>query len=264
MPASIVRLSAGRLSLTDEAQALCFLAGANSVFLGDRLLTTPNPGATPRRAVAGSARHAADGQRIRPDGAGACGRIARSNAACPRTSRDWEQDGLLRTLRSPAGIDLSSNDYLALAHDSRLVRRISRSRRPRRRAAARDRGCCAASATLRRGRATVRALQGHRAGAVFLERLPREPRGADHVDRAGRRDLLGRAQSRQPDRRRPAVAAAPCCLSAQRRRTPDERPRAGAVRRHPLRRRRIAVQHGRRLRAARADSQTSAGRPARC
>jgi biotin synthase len=45
MPASFVRLSAGRLSLTDEAQALCFLAGANSVFLGDRLLTTPNPDA---------------------------------------------------------------------------------------------------------------------------------------------------------------------------------------------------------------------------
>jgi biotin synthase len=46
MPASYVRLSAGRLALTDEAQALCFVAGANSVFLGDRLLTTPNPGAT--------------------------------------------------------------------------------------------------------------------------------------------------------------------------------------------------------------------------
>jgi biotin synthase len=45
MPASRVRLSAGRLSLSDEAQALCFLAGANSVFLGDRLLTTPNPAA---------------------------------------------------------------------------------------------------------------------------------------------------------------------------------------------------------------------------
>ncbi len=44
MPASTVRLSAGRLSLSDEAQALCFLAGANSVFLGERLLTTPNPG----------------------------------------------------------------------------------------------------------------------------------------------------------------------------------------------------------------------------
>ena len=45
MPTSFVRLSAGRLSLSDEAQALCFLAGANSIFLGDRLLTTPNPGA---------------------------------------------------------------------------------------------------------------------------------------------------------------------------------------------------------------------------
>jgi biotin synthase len=45
MPKAFVRLSAGRLSLTDEAQALCFVAGANSVFLGDRLLTTPNPGA---------------------------------------------------------------------------------------------------------------------------------------------------------------------------------------------------------------------------
>jgi biotin synthase len=43
MPRSMVRLSAGRLSLSEEAQALCFLAGANSVFLGERLLTTPNP-----------------------------------------------------------------------------------------------------------------------------------------------------------------------------------------------------------------------------
>lgn len=43
MPASMVRLSAGRLSLSDEAQALCFVAGANSIFFGDKLLTTPNP-----------------------------------------------------------------------------------------------------------------------------------------------------------------------------------------------------------------------------
>ena len=43
MPASMVRLSAGRLSLSDEAQALCFIAGANSIFMGERLLTTPNP-----------------------------------------------------------------------------------------------------------------------------------------------------------------------------------------------------------------------------
>lgn len=43
MPKSIVRLSAGRTSLSDEAQALSFLAGANSIFLGERLLTAPNP-----------------------------------------------------------------------------------------------------------------------------------------------------------------------------------------------------------------------------
>jgi biotin synthase len=46
MPKSKVRLSAGRTGLTEEAQALCFLAGANSIFVGDELLTTPNP--TPR------------------------------------------------------------------------------------------------------------------------------------------------------------------------------------------------------------------------
>jgi biotin synthase len=42
MPRSYVRLSAGRAQMSDELQALCFLAGANSVFYGDRLLTTPN------------------------------------------------------------------------------------------------------------------------------------------------------------------------------------------------------------------------------
>jgi biotin synthase len=43
MPASFVRLSAGRDAMSDELQALCFLAGANSVFLGEKLLTTANP-----------------------------------------------------------------------------------------------------------------------------------------------------------------------------------------------------------------------------
>jgi biotin synthase len=44
MPRSYVRLSAGRTDMTDSTQALCFLAGANSIFYGERLLTTPNPG----------------------------------------------------------------------------------------------------------------------------------------------------------------------------------------------------------------------------
>ncbi|MFQ5635329.1 MAG: biotin synthase BioB, partial [Gammaproteobacteria bacterium] len=45
MPASYVRLSAGRSDMSDEMQALCFFAGANSIFYGDKLLTTPNPDA---------------------------------------------------------------------------------------------------------------------------------------------------------------------------------------------------------------------------
>jgi len=44
MPQSMVRLSAGRESMSEAAQALCFMAGANSIFTGDRLLTTPNAG----------------------------------------------------------------------------------------------------------------------------------------------------------------------------------------------------------------------------
>ncbi len=46
MPRAMVRLSAGRETMSDETQALCFLAGANSVFVGNRLLTTANPGET--------------------------------------------------------------------------------------------------------------------------------------------------------------------------------------------------------------------------
>jgi biotin synthase len=51
MPKSFVRLSAGREYLSDEAQALCFLAGANSIFYGEKLLTTPNPDASKDRVL---------------------------------------------------------------------------------------------------------------------------------------------------------------------------------------------------------------------
>ena len=51
MPQSYVRLSAGRENLSDEAQALCFLAGANSIFIGDELLTTNNPGQAKDKAL---------------------------------------------------------------------------------------------------------------------------------------------------------------------------------------------------------------------
>ncbi len=64
LPKTAVRLSAGRLSMSMEGQALCFMAGANSIFAGDKLLTTPNPkynedmemfkilGLSPKRAFA--------------------------------------------------------------------------------------------------------------------------------------------------------------------------------------------------------------------
>lgn len=51
MPASFVRLSAGREHMSEEAQALCFLAGANSIFYGEKLLTTRNPDADKDRAL---------------------------------------------------------------------------------------------------------------------------------------------------------------------------------------------------------------------
>jgi biotin synthase len=51
MPRSVVRLSAGREDMSEETQALCFLAGANSIFHGPKLLTTPNPGCDRDRAL---------------------------------------------------------------------------------------------------------------------------------------------------------------------------------------------------------------------
>jgi biotin synthase len=51
MPASMVRLSAGREGLSREAQLLCFMAGANSIFYGDKLLTTGNPDVEADRAL---------------------------------------------------------------------------------------------------------------------------------------------------------------------------------------------------------------------
>ncbi len=72
MPASYVRLSAGRSEMSDELQALCFLAGANSIFYGERLLTTPNAEADRDRALfarLGLAFEEMDAERTEP---GAC------------------------------------------------------------------------------------------------------------------------------------------------------------------------------------------------
>jgi len=51
MPQSRVRLAAGRQQMSREAVTLCFLAGANSIFTGEKLLTTPNPSANADRQL---------------------------------------------------------------------------------------------------------------------------------------------------------------------------------------------------------------------
>ena len=56
MPKSRVRLSAGRSEMSAEAQALCFMAGANSIFYGEKLLTTANNDAADDRALIDAAR----------------------------------------------------------------------------------------------------------------------------------------------------------------------------------------------------------------
>jgi biotin synthase len=69
MPASYVRLSAGREAMSEELQTLCFLAGANSIFFGEKLLTTPNPAMHADQRLfqkLGLRAAVADNQRIRP------------------------------------------------------------------------------------------------------------------------------------------------------------------------------------------------------
>ncbi|MGH9417670.1 MAG: biotin synthase BioB [Terriglobales bacterium] len=114
MPGSKVRLSAGRLALSPEAQALCFYAGANSIFVGDKLLTTPNPDEDHDHQLLAEL-----GLRAEPSHGAAAGVGAASGAV----EADWGQalDALegrdrRRALRPAAGLreDFCSNDYLGL------------------------------------------------------------------------------------------------------------------------------------------------------
>jgi biotin synthase len=87
MPASYVRLSAGRSEMSDELQALCFLAGANSVFYGDRLLTTENASAERDRVL--FARLGLQPEAVEPEGReqpGACHKSPQQDADVRRLS----------------------------------------------------------------------------------------------------------------------------------------------------------------------------------
>jgi len=107
MPTAMVRLSAGRLEMTEAEQALCFAAGANSIFAGEKLLTTPNPatdrdaqmlatlGLTPRPSAASAnlstGCSSEPGHDCQSHSAGSCGSgTAAGNDACQsqRASRE--------------------------------------------------------------------------------------------------------------------------------------------------------------------------------
>ncbi len=124
MPASKVRLSAGRLALSPEAQALCFYAGANSVFTGEKLLTTPNPDADSDRALLATLG-------LKPEPAAAPAAEPAAAGAAPLEDA-WaaelaalERRGQRRRLRAPQGEDFCSNDYLDLAQDPEVRRAVA-------------------------------------------------------------------------------------------------------------------------------------------
>jgi 8-amino-7-oxononanoate synthase len=109
MPSTKVRLSAGRLGLSDEAQALCFYAGANSIFVGDRLLTTPNPDLDHDHELLATL-----GLNREPSHAPAA--AVPIEQACAAALAQADRRGLRRELAPAAGgEDFCSNDYLGLA-----------------------------------------------------------------------------------------------------------------------------------------------------
>ncbi len=133
MPKAMVRLSAGRQEMSEAVQALCFFAGANSIFYGDRLLTTGNPEVERDRALFAKLGLHADGDKgVEFD------RITHFSrmlfAALAAELADLDARGLTRTrrvLESPQGarvvvdgreyVAFCSNDYLGLAAHPALI-----------------------------------------------------------------------------------------------------------------------------------------------
>ena len=250
MPASFVRLSAGRLSLTDEAQALCFLAGANSVFLGDRLLTTPNPGADARRAAVrqssacGSTAPATSatahvGRIVRSSGASRappCATLASGRPAAHARAARPASISRRTTTSALAGIRASTRrSTAAVARDGVRQHRLAAAAR-RARASSRD-----VERRFAAFKGTERSLyfsSGYLANIAVLTTLPE--RGdvifSDERNHASLIDGIRLSARRRASCFRTTTSAALA-------RAASRAVRAGSQR---VRRRRVAVQHGRR------------------
>ena len=261
MPKAMVRLSAGRREMGEAVQALCFLAGANSVFYGDKLLTTGNPDVDADRALffkLGLATGALGRRKRTPRGMKLIADLERGLA-------DREAEGLLRVRRTrriaagcadhrrrPAARQLRKQRLPRPREPPGRRRRRSRRRGPlgrgRRRVASDLRPLHGACGT-RNGACGVDTPLCRCTGADVRQRLSRQPGDPHHPCRARRRDFRGPAESRVPQRRRAAVARGFRPLSASRPRTSARAPRRidRAAQAHCHRRR---VQHGWRPRAA--------------
>jgi biotin synthase len=123
MPKTRVRLAAGRREMSFSEQALCFLAGANSIFAGEKLLTTPNPRFDTDREL-----FEALGLKPQPPSRNghdlSSQRVSLDDALQERLKRRQEAGTLRKLPSASAGVDFTSNDYLGLAHSIELSRRI--------------------------------------------------------------------------------------------------------------------------------------------
>lgn len=127
MPKSFVRLSAGRTDMSDEMQALCFFAGANSIFVGETLLRRTIP-AKIKTAVSSpsSALRRSNSTPIKPKTMSPrSARVDRMPSNHERALDALARRGRLRSLDAPAGIDFTSNDYLGLAQSQELAAAVA-------------------------------------------------------------------------------------------------------------------------------------------